>query len=179
MAKNVLLYLILISVSIFNISSLNKNDFCYSKDIKCKTTDKSSCNYVCDDKYEYKCVNKFCTLNNETCSEFKNFSKMNSFITMFEFKNNLKPCKIKPIRLSKNDFCLNSLDCIRDELTWMRKFLIKPEKIIGCLCKGKYLFKCDKNFCSTNNRVCGAIKQAKQENIRAQAIDIGVKECQN
>ena len=63
---------------------------------------------------------------------------------------------------------------INMKLTWMRKFLIKPEKIIGCLCKGKYLFKCDKNFCSTNNRVCEAIKQAKQENIRAQAIDIGV-----
>jgi len=45
---------------------------------------------------------------------------------------------------------------INMKLTWMRKFLIKPEKIIGCLCKGKY-----------------------QENIRAQAIDIGVKECQN
>ncbi len=180
MAKiNFFFYLfILNSVTILKISSLNRNDICYSKDIECKTNDKSSCNYVCNDKYNYKCISEFCTLNNEKCDEFKNFSNTNSFLAILKFKNNLKPCKTKPIRLSKKDFCLNSLDCIQDKLTWMQKFFVKPEKFFHCLCKKKYLFKCDKNFCTTNNKVCEAIKRAKQENIRDQALEIGVNKCQ-
>ena len=179
MAKiNVFFYFIFVSVTILKISSLNQNDFCYSKDIECKTNDKSSCNRVCNDKYNYKCVFEFCTLNNKTCKEFQNFSKTNSFFTILIFKNNLKPCKTKPIKFSKKDFCLNSLDCMRDDFSWMQKFFLKPVKFFHCLCKEKYLFKCDKNFCTTNNKVCEAIKQAKQENIRDQALQIGVNKCQ-
>jgi hypothetical protein len=131
----ILFYFILISVLFLNGSSFNKNDLCYSKEIKCKTNynyfDYTYCEYVCNP------------------------------------------------RLSKKDFCLIGKDCNRYDLSWISKFLIKSEKILRCLCKGKHNRQCDKNFCTTNNRVCKAIRKAEQKNIRNHALEIGVKKCQN
>jgi hypothetical protein len=129
-------FFILISALILNSSSLsNKNDLCYSKEIKCKTNYKyfeyTYCEYVCNP------------------------------------------------RLSKKDFCIISKDCNRDELSWISKFLIKSEKMLRCICKGKHNHQCDKNFCTTNIRVCKAIRKAEQKNIRNHALEIGVKKCQN
>lgn len=40
--------------------------------------------------------------------------------------------------LSRKDFCIISKDCNRDELSWISKFLIKSEKMLRCICKGKH-----------------------------------------
>ena len=70
--------------------------------------------------------------------------------------------KTTGFKLAKKDFCLKSLDCVRDELAWTRKYLDRPEKILGCMCRGKNLHTCGMHFCTATKIVCDLIKQIKQ-----------------
>ena len=104
--------IIITSLLIKLITSLNHTDFCYSLDKECvgrysaKNVYQTECIIKCPKNYAYKCDDEFCTVDKDKCIKYK--KRSNSLFGYFHinFRANVKKCHIDSFRLKPNVFCL-------------------------------------------------------------------------
>ena len=130
-----------------------------------RTSDLCSTMFECNKNYSFKCKNKYCAKNNNSCIDFKKFLTQTNiklaYLKSIKYKKKsilgyIKPCKHK-IKLSNL--------CSRNSLCFKRKtnhlFVTKLVQIDSdhCNCSNQYPVKCnDHNYCGKDKTVCNSLK---------------------
>lgn len=146
--------------SIFLISNclkMNTNNFCM------RQTKEQKCAY----DFAYKCENKFCTVNQQTCKSFKEFRlQSNKFKTLIisqiqtkqnkTFLRNIQKCTFIDYKFNSSDLCFNIDGCHykkRIPLKTGGSFLFKYTK---CKCESRAFYKYNfgRNLCAVNKYAC-------------------------
>lgn len=179
--------IIITSLLIKLITSLNHTDFCYSLDKECvghysaKNVYQRECITKCPKNYAYKCDDEFCAVNKDKCIKYK--KRSNSLFGYFRinFRANVKKCHIDSFRLKPNDFCLNNnKNCLENLYVWTSKSIKIKKLNVNCPClNGNNSFVCGQDFCTLNSKVCSALNLIQPDDLKREAIEIGIQECQN
>ena len=176
--------ILIIIVLIKSIKNLNyKDDFCLATDLECVGQYISKCEKICPKNYAYICNDgTFCSTSLKNCNELdarsSRLSSLYYHYKEFNFKQKIKKCPIESFRLKQTDFCLNDKVCVEDQLIISRLRFTLQKRNVTCSClKEKHSFKCGKDFCTINNKVCTSLKKIKSINLKEQAIQFGIKKC--
>jgi hypothetical protein len=169
------------------IASLHHTDFCYTSDTECvgyysaKNFYETKCVNKCPKNYGYKCDDEFCSVNKDKCIKYKKRSNILIGYFHINFRNNVKKCHIDSFRLKPNDFCLNTnTNCLENHYVWTGKNLKVIKKKVNCPClNGNNSFVCGQDFCTLNSKVCSALNLIQPDDLKREAIEIGIQKCQN
>jgi hypothetical protein len=126
--------------------------------------------------FKHQCTPVFCSKDEKTCSEFKNFElfteikyfqKINkNFTKKFNsFKKRIKSCVLHQYKFKLEDFCLNK------QKNCFIKMAFDSIKI-GCPCSNKsFEFSCTNDYCTKDLTTCIALK------LHRKTTEIKIKKC--
>jgi hypothetical protein len=113
----------------------------------------------CHGKYKYNCGDFVCTKNEYSCQMLSLFSvlKGDHFKKYESFIKEIKECPKPPkYKWQPNDVCLNTNDCVS---TLKRIWPYNRVKLTACKCTGKYIYKCNHDYCALNKLACEGLKK--------------------
>jgi len=157
-----LIITIVIIIKIDSILSLNSADLCYSiKDSDCKRN------------YSYNCGKSMCSLNKETCKQYKRHKRsfiFRSLKPLIQFHKEIKKCDFnETIDLDNNNnkYCLNRHDCLEANILVVYGIVLKNElKKIDCKCKINFKYECNRDYCTNDLDSCKMIQKLEKNNIK-------------
>jgi len=113
----------------------------------------------CHGKYNYNCGDFVCTKNEYSCQMLSLFSvlKGDHFKKYESFIKEIKECPKPPkYKWQPNHVCLNTNDCVT---TLKRIWPYNRVKLTACKCTGKYIYKCNHDYCALNKLACEGLKK--------------------
>jgi hypothetical protein len=154
-------YFIIIVLIVSEINSLSSSitDFCFSIDTECKGdysingVYKTKCQKECKGKYEHKCSYDICGLNNKSCDSYNKNSRLLGLMHL-SLQSKIKTCPLTTYKITKNDFCINDLNCFEFRYSLTKMGFNRIKKPVECKCKGINSYKCSKDLCSINDKAC-------------------------
>jgi len=157
MIKGIVFLLILSSIQCIKVT-----DFCYQNEAgNCKE----------NNKYIYDCGHGLCATDRYSCQSMKLLSTVKNIEKNEEKKNYIKnnfklfvslikDCNksFKKYKLNLNDVCLKREECFKEHGFGIWSILMKPDL---CKCKGKYNYRCNKDYCTSDKRACDYLRPKK------------------
>jgi hypothetical protein len=162
-----------IIILIFILIKLNK---CLELTSYCTTTNQSPATNSCHKgilKYKFKCDRNICSINKDSCFEFKIFSiikggksyqniNANRYQFLTSIKEQIQDCK--PIK--KETYCIKKYPC-----WYIKKFPTRTGDIglpfqKFCDCNGKKPVDCGNNLCARTNQDCNEINYLNKNIIK-------------
>lgn len=127
----------------------------------------------CENIYPYSCGTHYCTVNRYLCQKFliwtEVFNKFKEKQTVEKQINNyinfnqyIKTCPQKNWHI--NEVCLNTMKCAFKPQIWSLQY--SKMKLSECPCKGKYSFRCGKEYCAVNQRGCDGLDKYSVKDIK-------------
>ena len=146
------------------IACLKREDYCYQKKIYNKPN-------ICQETHNYTCWDGFCSVDRGTCENLQVFTLINNYErkNYFKYRNKykifmrlIKFCPEPPkYKWNSNDFCLNSKDCLNPPTHRLFSSLIS--KLNECKCVGKYIYRCNADYCGVNKLACDGLKKNRND----------------
>jgi hypothetical protein len=148
-----------------NAHALVENNFCkLQSELLCtghynwfKYSEVCEAKAECNGKYHVKCNTNYCSSSKEMCHKhFKRFNFFGFIQTLFINKERLVRVEDCPSSSFENslrlrDVCQNNmlkLMTIKNHKTFLKKYK----------CPNSHSFECGQAFCTTNNKVCSALR---------------------
>ena len=186
-----LLFFLVCIISVCVCSSemmLSSSDYCLIKEY-CNSKTKSCVKSRCEDEFDYKCGNDFCSSDKYTCDDIhawsisldkaKSLNLVEQQYRQFqEFFSKIQECPLKEYKWSPNDVCWNGSKCQSRSQIWS---WIHVPKYTTCPCnKGKYKTKCfNGEFCAIDGDACAELKIRNLDISEIDFIESGIKKCHN
>jgi hypothetical protein len=168
MIKQIIFTIIL---SIKFIKCIKVTDFCYqikieNREIECKQ----------NSKYKYDCMPGLCSVDPRySCQSIKLFSTVKDiqknekdyifFRDYYQlFLSKIRDCTEPPkYKWNQNDLCVNIGSCLQTTFWRIWSTLFKQGE---CKCRGKYIYKCNKDYCASDKRACKYLKHKVKSEIK-------------